>query len=1201
MQFNPHTFRSEKMKYRRIQSIFSRRNIAFASMLAIMVATSAALFFASSASAAQNSVIKSLSARFSSLAAVIQSDQPSIGPGVPQVGSNAPKSAASNNKAGSVLFFSRYTSDNGNPSSVNTLISLTNTNPRDGATARLFFVRDCQVHSMFLNLAANQTRTLLASSEDPGRTGYLTVVAVNSQGIPTQFNWLIGSASIRDANGHEATYNAVGVAKRSAGPVAVPEAAPSAVMKFNDTDYDRLPQVIALDQIQNQDPNFGGTPSNAVKTNVSIFSPLADLTGGISQPLQFTAIAYDQSGRPYPQIVGSNCGLNGALTNVWNAPALNSFITPERPGWGSFAAQSDGVPVPVLGLSLTDGVGEPHRSARSMQALSRLDSFNMAVPIALPPIPANDVLTSNLPDAPGGSLGASEMKPGSILFFPRYTSGQYGNSQLAITNTHPTQKARVRVFFTGLADSTLMTETIISLFPNQTTTINPNDLAPNQKGWVMAMAIDSRALPLNFNFLIGSGQVKEQTGQSFGYNALAVAKNTAGSVPRNDDIQTSDVKFDGANYDRLPSTLAIAGLPSQLDNTTTLGYARPPANILDAVNNRGSVLSTVFDDLLAQNSATAGGLEVRVGLLRGSVNAPPITSTILKGHRGWMKLTPGSPIFAWMTNTANSPFATQATSSDWMGGMNGGSTLHILASADSYLLKTASTNPNNNGPTANFESIDFNTEARSQRGTIVRLDGRSSSDPDADDPLTYKWFDGDTLISTAPISDYRLGLGTHVIKLIVTDGSELASEPKFALVDVSDTTPPVMSGIPTKITKTTGSNVGSTVTYPLPIAYDSVDGFVPVTSSKLPSALFPIGTTVVTFTARDNSGNETKATMVVEIKKGIGTFPQTGGVAGNKLPAMTNLNDQYVIAGKPRSISLEASDGDNDPVTFSLQGAPPYARIDAIDPVARKATLIIEPQPGDQAVATSVRVILTDSKGGSYSILPFRIQISDVENDETGSGQGPGGGGGDGGGGDGGGGGGGGSTNNAPVARMAVLPATVQATSKQGATIQLNGSQSSDADLDPLTYVWKDGTATIAEGAIANVTLPVGIHSITLTVTDGKGGTNTTAPQQIEVLPRPLTLISASPAKIPTFNTTTITITGTGFNPDTQVRFDCNTFCSGGSQITVNIVSIEEDRIVVSAKTTQKTPLGNRDCVVVNPSGSNAGSAKLSRSNYVSN
>ena len=1188
MEFKPQNIKSKQMTYKSYQLAFIRKVTVWALALGILTAASAAMLFGHRVGSAK-------------AASAIQNDQPSVGSGLPLVGSNSQKSAASNSKPGSLLFFPKYTSDSANPSNVNTIISLTNVNPRDAVTLRLFFVRDCQVQNMFLNLAANQTRTLLASSEDPGKTGYLVVTAVNSQGVPSQFNWLIGSASIvtgRTATGHEANYNAVAVAKRTGGGIPVQDGVTEAEIKFNDTDYDRLPQLVALDRINNQDPNAGEEPPvPADITNVTLISPLANLAGG-SQALQVVAIAYDQSGRPYPQIVNTTCALDKPVTGIWTLPSLNSFITPDRAGWSSFAAAIDGVPVPLLGLTLSDGVTEKHRSARHMQALSRLDSFTMKMPIAIPPIAANDVATSNQTDATNGSLGASEMKPGSLLVFPRFASGIYGDSRLYITNTHPTQKARVRLFFTGMADSTAMNETIIVLFPNQTTELNPNDLAPNQKGWVMATAIDNRYLPLNFNFLIGSARVKDQSGNAFGYTALGVAKNSAGSLPRNEDLQTATITFDGENYDRLFSTMAVAGLPSQVDNTTFFGYARPPASILDPVNIRGSVQTTVFDELLDQNSATIGGIEVRMGQVRGNITGPPVTSTILKGHRGWMRLAPGSPIFAWTNGAPTTPFAAQPDSSNWTGGIGGGVTLHALTLTESFQLKTLSTNPNNHAPTANFESIDYNTEARSQAGTIVRLDGRISTDPDVDDPLTYKWYDGETLISSASISDFRLGIGTHSLKLIVTDGNALSSEPLIRQVDVRDNTPPVISGVPTKITRTTGSSVGVTVNYPLPVAYDAVDGVVSVTSSKLPGYLFPAGITTVIFTARDNAGNTSTATMDVEIKKGTATFPQSGGVAGNKLPAMNSLNDQYVIIGKPRTISLEASDFDGDPIIFSLTGAPSYARLDGMDPVARKAKLVIAPQQGDQSAATNVRIVMTDAKGGIYQTLPFRIQISDVENDDTGSGKGPGGGGdgpppppppGDGG------------TNNAPIARMNQLPATIQATLKEGAVVHLDGSQSSDADLDPLTYVWKDGETKVAEGAIVDATLPVGTHSITLTVSDGRGGTSSTTAQQIEVLPRPLTILSATPAKLPRFNTTTITVTGTGFNANTQVRFDCTSSCSGGSQISVTISSIEEDKIVLSAKTTQNTPLGNRDAVVVNTTGSNAGSAKLSRSNYVSN
>jgi hypothetical protein len=1160
-----------------------RQTVVGALALAVIVSGMIALRSASAARNALNSI--------PAFALALQNDQPQVGPGVPQVGSNAPKSAIGNGKAGSVLFFHRYTSDSANPSNVNTLVSLTNANPRDGVTLRLFFVRDCTVSSQFLNLAANQTRTLLMSVEDPDKTGYIVAVAVNSQGLPTQFNWLIGTASVRDAAGHEAAYNAVGVAKRTAGAAPSNEDSTTAEIKFNDADYDRLPQLIAIDNIQNQDPNVGPTPAPAVRTDVTVYSPLADLSAPGATALKITATAYDQSGRPFPTVIENSCGLNSPVSGVWTNPALNTFILPDNPGWGSFeATTAEDAPVPLLGLSLTDGVGAPHRSARHMQVLERLNEFTMKVPVSVPPDPANDRETADQPDPVGGALGASEMKAGSALIYPRFATGTHGESRIHITNTHPTQRTRVRVVFTGLADPTTTTETILNLFPNQTSTIDPAQLAPNQKGWVFALAIDSRALPLNFNHLIGSSQVREQGGGSAGYNALAVAKNSPGSVPRNDDAQSSDVVFNDEQYDRLPSTLALAALASQSDNTTTLGYARPPASLNDPVNTRGTVLATAYDDFLASFAATIGGIEVRVGNVRPNVLAPAITSTIQKGHRGWLKLTPGAPIFVWTNNTPTAPFVAQPGSQSWTGGFNGGLTPHILAVTDSYTLKTAATNPDNTAPVADFEPIEVYVEARSNRGTIVRLDGRISTDPNPDDQLTYRWFDNDTQISVAPVSDFLLDIGSHVIKLVVTDSSGLSSE-KTTLVEVRDTTPPTLSGVPTNITKVTGSPAGVALNFPLPVAYDFGDGgFVNVTASKNPGSVFPIGRTLVTFKSRDNAGNENFATMEVNVTKGVATFPTQGGIARNRVPHMNNLNDQYVLVGKTKSIQLQAADGDGDPVIFTLQNAPAYATIGAIDPVARKATLSITPQQGDQVAATNVRVVATDNKGGMFSTLPFRIQISDVETDETGSGKGPNPGGG-------GGGGGGGGNNNPPVARMAPLASPVPATSRQGATFRLDGSQSSDPDGDPLSYVWKDNGVEIAEGAIVEVALPVGQHSITLTVSDDKGGVGVSDSQSVEVLPRPLSVISASPAKIPQFNAITMTITGTGFTEGTQVRFDCTSFCQGGSQITVTINNIEEDTITLTARTTQRTPLGNRDCVVTSPNGT---SVRLSRSNFVS-
>jgi hypothetical protein len=307
-----------------------------------------------------------------------------------------------------------------------------------------------------------------------------------------------------------------------------------------------------------------------------------------------------------------------------------------------------------------------------------------------------------------------------------------------------------------------------------------------------------------------------------------------------------------------------------------------------------------------------------------------------------------------------------------------------------------------------------------------------------------------------------------------------------------------------------------------------------------------------------------------------------GGKASDIAPRMDNLNDQYIPVGEIRNLTLQATDPDGDPVTFTLLGAPSFARLVNVDQAARRATLRIAPQAGDPVFTPSVVVALNDGRGQTFSTLPFRIVISDVPNDDTGSGSG----GDDGDDGDGdddgddGDDGGGVPVNQPPTAAAAPLPATAQATSKEGAEVHLDGSASNDPDGDPLSYTWTENGQVIAEGALVDLKLPVGRHSIVLTVTDGKGGTNSAAPVTTEVLPRPLTVALVSPTKIQRNNNpATLSITGTGFNANTKVSF------SGSGVTLASYVSIEEDKIVITVRTTTSTPLGNRDIFVTNPDG----------------
>ena len=118
-------------------------------------------------------------------------------------------SDVSDQKAGSLLVYNYYTSGATSGNSQNTRINLTNTSSASSALVHLFFVADtCQVADSYICLTPNQTASFLASDVDPGVSGYIVAVAVDSDGCPTVFNWLIGDEYIKTSAGHAANLGA---------------------------------------------------------------------------------------------------------------------------------------------------------------------------------------------------------------------------------------------------------------------------------------------------------------------------------------------------------------------------------------------------------------------------------------------------------------------------------------------------------------------------------------------------------------------------------------------------------------------------------------------------------------------------------------------------------------------------------------------------------------------------------------------------------------------------------------------------------------------------------------------------------------------------------------------------------------------------------------------------------------------------------
>jgi Ig-like domain from next to BRCA1 gene/PKD domain/Lecithin:cholesterol acyltransferase/HYR domain/Divergent InlB B-repeat domain len=141
----------------------------------------------------------------------------------------------------------------------------------------------------------------------------------------------------------------------------------------------------------------------------------------------------------------------------------------------------------------------------------------------------------------------------------------------------------------------------------------------------------------------------------------------------------------------------------------------------------------------------------------------------------------------------------------------------------------------------------------------VTLDGSRSSDPDGD-TLYYTWESGfETVKGVHPT--LSLPLGTHTIRLSVHDGKGQVARDSV-VITVEDETPPTIT-VPARVVAEQTSLAGTPVTLPEPVVKDNCS--LPSVSDDAP-ATFPLGETVVTYTAVDAAGNVSTATTTVVVR-----------------------------------------------------------------------------------------------------------------------------------------------------------------------------------------------------------------------------------------------------------------------------------------------------------------------------------------------
>jgi len=251
---------------------------------------------------------------------------------------------------------------------------------------------------------------------------------------------------------------------------------------------------------------------------------------------------------------------------------------------------------------------------------------------------------------------------------------------------------------------------------------------------------------------------------------------------------------------------------------------------------------------------------VDIGLAGGAVETLPcfaLTSAEFEGTAGNYKYAIASPLVC----VSNAPaFALpQSNPHDVILGTNYFEQTQILWNGPGDTIGMFQGVALNNPPTADAGPAQT-VECNSTSGASVTLDSTGSSDPDGD-LLSYLWT-GAFGTESGPTPTVTLPLGINTAILTVDDGNG-ATDTDDVEITVVDTTAPTVDAGP-DVTLEATSPDGAPYDVSTQVTASDACGSIGIAISPAPTN-YRIGSTVVTVTAVDESGNAASDTMTVTV------------------------------------------------------------------------------------------------------------------------------------------------------------------------------------------------------------------------------------------------------------------------------------------------------------------------------------------------
>ncbi|MEM6270972.1 MAG: HYR domain-containing protein [Bacteroidota bacterium] len=198
-----------------------------------------------------------------------------------------------------------------------------------------------------------------------------------------------------------------------------------------------------------------------------------------------------------------------------------------------------------------------------------------------------------------------------------------------------------------------------------------------------------------------------------------------------------------------------------------------------------------------------------------------------------------------------------------------------------------------------------------------------------------------TVVQTPMAGAVVSGLGgTAPVTLAVTDSSGNVSNCNFNVVVVDSTAPVASMCPPSQIFTPTVLDCNPAVNFAPPVFADNCTPSPAITSTSVPGDNFPIGTTSITYTATDSSGNSGVCTFALTV-----TSPVLDGVV-MQMPGAVCDGDTFSLGAPPGFASYAWSTGGTTPmITANMPGIYWVDVTDSIGCTGRDSFLVVANQP----------------------------------------------------------------------------------------------------------------------------------------------------------------------------------------------------------------------------------------------------------------